>query len=128
MDHETQPPAEGSLSTRTVVSGGLKIRIDREDRTCVVRLEGELDMETEPALTQELSRVLLSDLKRVTLDLDGLRFTDSSGLGCLVAATRVSRDNRNTLRIIEPGGQVGRVISLAKLDAVLPLVARPVAA
>ena len=66
----------------------------------VVALAGDLDIATAPSLRDELSGVVVQG-DDVVVDLTGLRFIDSTGLGVLVAARRdaIDRGHKVTLRV-----------------------------
>ena len=120
----TQPSGDVRPRTRTVVSNPLTIKIGFDTEACLVRLEGELDLESAPALSRELDRLLAGDHRRVVIDLDGLEFADSSGLQCLLAAAALSRSDGDALRIIEPEGQVSRLFEVTEAERLLPLIPR----
>jgi anti-sigma B factor antagonist len=58
----------------------------------VIVARGEIDVATSPLLRSELASVLARGPQRVTLDLDGVTFVDSSGLGVLVGALKRLRE------------------------------------
>src|SRR2546429_5961505 len=82
------------------------LAIQRDDP--VVRLEGELDASN----AEELERVLEPEADRggvVTVDLDGLRFLDASGVGVMVQAAERLR-GRGRLVLCRPPGPVRRLL------------------
>ena len=62
----------------------IDVTIDESDDACSIRLTGEIDVLVAP----ELRKLLIASLEkgRVILDMGGVTFIDSSGLGALVAA------------------------------------------
>lgn len=66
-------------------SAGATIRVahDRVDEL-VVRVAGELDMESVAALGDEVAAVLALDVRPVAIDASGLTFMDSSGVAVLL--------------------------------------------
>ncbi|HET9074085.1 MAG TPA: STAS domain-containing protein [Solirubrobacteraceae bacterium] len=97
-----------------------QVEVSREDRRAILRLRGELDVSSSPALEDELSRV--SGLPVIVLDLSDLEFIDSTGLGVLVKSHQRVRDEGGRLAIVEGGGQVRRLLELTGLDQQLTLV------
>jgi anti-anti-sigma factor len=85
--------------------------IERGD-VVIVHAAGELDATTCHRLRRLLANLLRQPVNRIELDLSGIAFMDSSGLGALlahrVAAERVSVD----LRVVAPSRQVARVLDL----------------
>jgi anti-sigma B factor antagonist len=108
----------------TIVCHALTIEVGPASETCLVRLLGELDLASAGALQEHLLRIVESDIETLVIDLDGLDFIDSTGLHVLLVVTQRARRDRDQLRIIEPSGQVRRVLRLTELDAVLPLISR----
>ena len=53
------------------------------DGRAVVSLRGELDLASSPELLRQLHVLIRRPTTAITLDLDGLSFIDSSGLGVL---------------------------------------------
>ncbi|WP_406837745.1 STAS domain-containing protein [Streptomyces sp. AHU1] len=76
----------------------------REDEWAVLRVSGELDLVTSPALRQSVHDVVATGRHSIVLDLSGVVFCDSSGVGVLIAARRLMRSCRGRLRLILPAG------------------------
>jgi anti-sigma B factor antagonist len=60
----------------------------------VLAVRGEIDAYTSPRLREELKRLIDGGSRRLVVDLQGVEFMDSTGLGVLVSALK---------RIKEPG-------------------------
>ncbi|RIJ48446.1 anti-sigma factor antagonist [Clavibacter lycopersici] len=91
----------------------------REDDVTVVTATGMLNMAAAPELRQAIHDALDPAPQRVVVDLAGVDFIDSSGLGALIAGLRAARDAGGDLRIAAPGPQVAMVLQLSNLDRVL---------
>jgi anti-anti-sigma factor len=90
----------------------------------VLVLTGELDLHTGAALARQLTSTELRN--RLALDLSGVDFIDSSGLGTIVGALQRSRAAGGTLAVIAPSGsRMERMLALAGLsDRIRPLTDR----
>jgi anti-anti-sigma factor len=83
----------------------------------VLRVSGELDLVSAPALRGRVHDVVADGRHRLVLDLSGVFFCDSSGVGVLIAARRLIRSCRGRLRLILPahgteeGSHVNRVLA-----------------
>jgi anti-sigma B factor antagonist len=99
----------------------LKVRVERADAgAVVVALSGELDLSTIPMVEGPL----LEQLRKSTgviVDLTGLSFIDSCGIGMLIGAFRAADEELGLRTVIAPGSQVERVLRLAGVDRALPL-------
>ena len=92
----------------------------RPGRACtVVRVSGELDMDTSPMLEDCLREVIDAGARRVVLDLAGVAFMDSSGLSLLVLTHRRLADVGGRLCLADVRETVRYVLVLSALDRVL---------
>ncbi|GAA3372644.1 STAS domain-containing protein [Streptomyces sannanensis] len=85
----------------------------------VLRVSGELDLVTAPLVRRRVHDVVAVGGHELVLDLSGVRFCDSSGVGMLIAARRLLRSCGGSLRLILPaqaeagadGSHVARVLT-----------------
>ncbi len=103
-------------------SGCLRIELGPGVETCLVKLAGDLDLASVPTLESEVDRLLAEDLRRIVLDLGGLEFIDSAGIQCLLVLSRRSNQAGDALRMLEPDGEVDRMLLLTGVREVLPLI------
>jgi len=86
----------------------------------VVAPTGRLDVAGAPALKDAISEVLKNGTPRVVLDMEGISFVDSTGLGSVIAALKQIRSSQGDLRLAAPNQQVRVVLELTTLDRVFP--------
>jgi anti-anti-sigma factor len=87
-----------------------------DERTCVVTVEGDLDLASAPALRRILVELHGKGYARYVLDLSQLTHTDSMGLGVLVGFhKRLDRDERLALAGLPPKQR--KLLELTGLDA-----------
>ena len=91
----------------------------RSDGVAVVRLVGRLDLASAEAVKQQMVQAVGEGHRQLVVDLDGVDFLDSSGLGALIGGLKVARVARGNLRIARPNDQVRLVLELTTLDLVL---------
>jgi anti-sigma B factor antagonist len=60
---------------------------------------------------------------RVVIDMEGVSFVDSTGLGSVIAALKQIRNRQGELRLAAPNQQVRVVLELTTLDRVFPYYA-----
>lgn len=98
-------------------TGGRGALSREEGEWAVLRVSGELDLVTSPALRQSVHDVVAEGRHSIVLDLSGVVFCDSSGVGVLIAVRRLMRSCRGRLRLILPaqgaadGSHVNRVLA-----------------
>ncbi|HYR50286.1 MAG TPA: STAS domain-containing protein [Candidatus Eisenbacteria bacterium] len=86
----------------------------------VVAPTGRLDVAGAPTLKDAISEALKNGQPRVVLDLEGVSFVDSTGLGSVIAALKQIRSSQGDLRLAAPNQQVRVVLELTTLDRVFP--------
>ena len=86
----------------------------------VVAPTGRLDVAGAPALKDAISEVVKNGPPRVVLDMEGISFVDSTGLGSVIAALKQIRSSQGDLRLAAPNQQVRVVLELTTLDRVFP--------
>jgi len=84
---------------------------------------GRLDVAGAPALKDAVSEAMKNGKPRLVIDMEGVSFVDSSGLGSVVAALRQVRTSQGDLRLAAPNQQVRVVLELTTLDRVFPYFA-----
>lgn len=100
----------------------LVVETRSEQGRVVLELRGELDMAGVANFERELAAAEAEAPAELVVDLDGLRFMDSSGLRALVAADDRARREGRTLSIVPGPPAVRRVFEITQLDARLNLV------
>jgi anti-sigma B factor antagonist len=87
--------------------------------TGIVRLVGELDLDTAPTLTSAVEELIDQGHRHLVLDLTRLRFCDSMGLNALLRLLRRTKGVGGSLTLMTPPDQVKRLLSMAGLDQIL---------
>ncbi len=95
-------------------------RQDANGREVVV-VKGEIDVATSPALKEELYATIDRGATALVVDLSGLAFIDSSGLGVLVAALKHTRERGGELILSGLDHPALRVFEITGLTGLFPL-------
>ncbi|GAA2852968.1 hypothetical protein GCM10010517_10740 [Streptosporangium fragile] len=82
----------------------------------IVRLQGEIDIGTGPALRKRLRNALQRSADLLILDLSEVSFCDASGLTVLIGIQRRARQSGITLFLISPQPHMARLLSITRLD------------
>ena len=98
----------------------LSVRIkDAADGASIVAIGGELDLSTIPRMQGPLLEQI-GQRSAVLVDLSGLTFIDSSGIGILIQALRGSNGTPVHI-LIATDSQVDRVFRIAGVSEALPV-------
>ena len=89
----------------------------------VLAPSGRLDVAGAPALREAIGEVVRDAPAKVVIDMAGVSFVDSTGLGSVIAALKQIRGTQGELRLAAPNQQVRVVLELTTLDRVFPYYA-----
>ncbi|HEX8065743.1 MAG TPA: STAS domain-containing protein [Thermoleophilaceae bacterium] len=98
---------------------------ERPDGGAQLELAGELDLASASKLDEELRRVEAGRPSLVVVDLQRLRFMDSSGLRVLLSADSRARDEGRRLVLVRGDQRVQKVLTITRLDERLEIVDDP---
>jgi anti-sigma B factor antagonist len=116
VTNEDVEPARAELSIEARAMG---------DRT-VLTVRGELDLYTAPALRDRVLAAAAEGQRRLVIDLSGVPFMDSSGLGVIVACLKRLRESGGDLALVTaPGSPPSKLLSLTGLDRAIPTSSTP---
>ena len=88
----------------------------------VVDVSGEIDLHTAPGLRAALEPAVQTAREQgtaVVVDLSGVSFLDSTGLGELVGAHKALAESGGRLHVVAVGDRVRRLLGLTGLTEVL---------
>ena len=94
----------------------MQISVRRIDKTAILELTGAIDLSSSP----EVRKILLYELResrtpRVILNLEKVKYIDSSGVASLVEGLRASRDIGSRLLLFGLTPVVREVLQLSRL-------------
>lgn len=112
-----------AVSSPSAPSPGLTYQLLRSDgEAACVALQGHLRL-SEAGVLRELMQALATSPPPATyLDLAGIQFIDSTGLGLLTAMHRELTERRSRLFLVAPPPTVLSVLRLSKLDQLFEIV------
>jgi anti-sigma B factor antagonist len=97
----------------------LAISLQRSPGEAVVQLTGEIDMLTSTQLSDAVNDLLTEPPPRIVLDLAGVTFCDSQGLGTLVVLSRKATTAQSVLVLTNVGDFLLRVLDITGLRSAL---------
>ena len=94
----------------------MQIAIRKLDQITIVDVSGDIDLSTSP----DLRKVLLHEMRelkipRVVVNLNSVRYVDSSGVASLLEGLKASRDMKSRFIMYGLNAKVTQVLQLSKL-------------
>ncbi|KUL39006.1 STAS domain-containing protein [Actinoplanes awajinensis] len=98
----------------------LSITVQRAPDEVTMQLAGEIDVLTVTELAALVNEVLADESpNRIVLDMAGVTFCDSQGLGTLVVLSRKAQHNQTVLALANVGDFLMRVLDITGLRSAL---------
>jgi anti-sigma B factor antagonist len=110
VDHTSFSPRPCVVHTALEAGGG------------TVAVHGDMDMTAAPVFREAVDRLVDEGAHSLRIDLSGVPFIDSSGLGSLVYGYRRLRDREGRVEVHGVGPQPARVLRITHLDRILRVV------
>ncbi len=96
---------------------GLQVTFEAEGEELVATLTGEVDHHTAAPVRERIDTALFKHRpRRLTIDLGGVDFMDSSGLGLILGRAALCEEMGAALRLRHPGARVKKIFAVAGLD------------
>jgi anti-sigma B factor antagonist len=94
--------------------------IDKGPFVAVV-VAGEIDVLTAPRLREQLVSLVDEGHRRIVVDLDGVEFIDSTGLGVLVGALKRAHTYNGELALVCNSARIRKGFEITGLTRVFPM-------
>ncbi|WP_438862070.1 STAS domain-containing protein [Paractinoplanes aksuensis] len=119
-DIEVPPTGPPHISTESDTPMQVSVA-HHPPNTAVLVLRGSLDIDTAPVLKANLARLVDRPAPRVVVDVSGLDFCDSMGVGVLVTAHGRAQEKDGWVRLAAPSGFLRRLFDTLGLTDYLAL-------
>jgi anti-sigma B factor antagonist len=94
----------------------MNIDVRKENDVVIVDFQGRLAAGvSDEVMTQVVKELLDEGYKKILLNLSGMEYIDSSGLGELVQSLRMSGRQGASLRLLKPQDRVAKTLRLTNL-------------
>ena len=93
----------------------LKLIVRTVDDIVIVDCNGRIIFGEESADLRDTVKMVISQSKRVILNLSGVTYIDSGGLGTLVALYTTARNNGGSIKLANLTQRVGDLLQVTKL-------------
>ena len=97
-----------------------KLTYTSEDGILTLKLTGEIDHHSAVGLREEADRLIyLEHPKKLLLDLSGIDFMDSSGLGFIMGRYALVSKLGGTLALLNPNARVSRILAISARERII---------
>ena len=93
-----------------------------EGRSTLVSIKGDFDLQVAARVAEEISNAEAGQPDLLILDLSGLSFMDSAGMGVVAAAHARAAEVGRRFVVVRPPFNVRRAFELSNFDALLEIV------
>jgi anti-sigma B factor antagonist len=87
----------------------------------VLRIHGDVDIATAPQLKEAVIAALERGAASLALDLSGVAYLDSMGLGVLISARKRATERGGIVYLIGVGDRIHRVLRLLSMEKIFQL-------
>jgi anti-sigma B factor antagonist len=94
----------------------MQIKEKMESDVAILTLKGDLLGEPDTStLRDKIHSLVNDDVKKVVIDLGGVNYMNSSGLGALIASMSTMKNSQGDLRLARVGGKVQNLFIMTQL-------------
>ena len=94
----------------------LDVSATQEQGVTIVHLSGEIDLHTSPQLRDRLLNLIDRKPQRIILDLSGVGYVDSSGVGTIVELKRRAMRTDSKVVLVGLQARVRSLFEITRLD------------
>jgi anti-sigma B factor antagonist len=99
----------------------LVLEVSTHSTRTVVTVSGEIDLATQGQLRNRLNDLVVAGQVDLVLDLSGVSFVDSTGLGALIGTRRRVHAFHGSLALVIPDESVRKVFTITGLEKVFAI-------
>ena len=101
----------------------MKFEKSVEDRLTVIKLlEEKLDSQISPSLKSEFIHLNTTGVRNIVLNMDTVKYADSSGLSAILTANRLCKNADGVLILSNLRDHVRKLITISKLETALNIL------
>lgn len=101
----------------------MKYTIDKTEKYSILKLhESKLDSTVAPSLKSELLTLHAEGVRNIILDLEEVKYTDSSGLSALLVGNRILTEDGGIFILIRLSDHAMKLVRISQLDSVLNIL------
>ena len=96
----------------------MDIKIDTrslEGKAQVVEIQGEIDVYTSPKVKEIITELIEKESFNLIINLEGVRYIDSTGLGVLIGALKKVREKEGCINLVCNNPQIKKIFNITGL-------------
>ncbi|MFN2320496.1 MAG: STAS domain-containing protein [Dermatophilaceae bacterium] len=97
------------------------VTTSQHDGVFVIAFGGDIDVASAVTVRDALDRVIAAGHHLIVMDLDEVRFLDSTGLGVMVGRLKAVRDLGGDMHLVCTAPRITRVMAITSLDEVFTI-------
>lgn len=101
----------------------MNISAESRENCTVLRLEGRLDLNSSSKLKEQVKELVSEGSTNIVLDLGGVGFVNSSGLGTLVSILKDVRIVKGQMVLCKPAQYVQEIFEITQLSHIFDIYA-----
>ena len=99
----------------------LKIELTRVEESALVHVTGSINMNSAEDLRRELEKLAVEKAPRIVLDMTGVDFICSAGLGAIISAHLKCRHHKGRVLLVNPQPAVRQILETTRLTKLFPV-------
>ena len=94
-------------------SFGLNVKVENQNKDySIIELSGFLDAHTVNVFEERMAEIIEGGQNRMVIDLKGLNYISSAGIGALMALTQQVRRESGDIVLLQPNDKVFKILDL----------------
>lgn len=102
----------------------MNLRVETQrprEGVAVISLGGEVDVYTSPRVKQEVVDLLNNGTHKMVVDLSGVEYLDSTGLGVLIGGLKRARERDGDLKLVCDNLRILRIFEITGLTKIFDI-------
>lgn len=92
-----------------------------DSKTQAVEVQGEIDVYTSPRVKETIHELIDAGHFNLVVNLDGVRYIDSTGLGVLIGALKKVNEKNGKIVLIITDPQINKIFNITGLVKIFPI-------
>lgn len=94
----------------------MEIQVSEQEKAQVLACTGRMDAQVSGLLKERIQELLDQGATRIVMDLEGLEFLDSSGLGALVSCLRRIKEKKGEIKLAGLRPEVRSIFEITRVS------------